>query len=187
MNEFDLGVVAFILVASISIAYGIACTLVLRRLVNHEVMRAASRRFLAHLLESRLFIDDPVLILRSQRDLIVSYFALLRALAPAAAALLMPSVLALFVLQNWFAKAPLPLDRPAVVTAHLKRMCNLTLATPPGVRIDTDALRALASNEVSWRVTPTAAVNTPLLVEGASERIEYRIVTGRSFFGARSM
>lgn len=190
MNEVDLGAVALILLASIGIAYGIACTVLARKFADHGAIRAAGRRLVAHLMELRLFMEDPLLLLRSQRDLIAAYIALLRAFVVPGSSLIIVSVPLLFVLQNWFAKAPLPLHRPAIVTVHLQRMFDVTLTTPPEITIDTDAVRALASNEVSWRVTPIAAVNGRVLVKGASERIEHRIVAGKTFvgrlFGSRS-
>ena len=143
MNEVELGVVAFVLVATISVAYGIACTLVARKLANHDVIRTAGRRFVAHLLELRLFMDDPVLLLGSQRNLIAAYAALLRALVLPALAVVILSVPLLYALQNWFAKAPLPLNCPAVITVHLQRMFDVSLTTPSEVRIDTDAVRVL--------------------------------------------
>src|SRR5438067_2508597 len=61
--------------------YGSAAMFVFRRFTNPELLRQTSNRILAHVLEFRLFLDEPAIILRAQRDLMVENFRLLRQIA----------------------------------------------------------------------------------------------------------
>jgi len=68
----DLGFMALATLIPISILAGIGILLVFRSTSDAVAVRRAKGIAQAHLLEFRLFMDDPVLVLRAQRDLIVA-------------------------------------------------------------------------------------------------------------------
>jgi hypothetical protein len=50
-------------------------------------------------------------------------------------------------------------------TAHDRRLpANVALEAPPEIRVETDAVRLASSNEVLWRIVPTAAGNYTMTV-----------------------
>ncbi len=102
-------------------------------------------------MEFRLFLDEPRLIFKAQRDLLREDLRLFRQIA-------IPCLIAapFFTLVIWqadrvYGRAPLPAGEPVVVTAH----GDAQLHAPAGLVVETPAVRIQRTHEVSWRVRPT--------------------------------
>src|SRR6266700_6999095 len=93
--------------------------LVFRRFTNPESLRRTVNRILAHVLEFRLFLDEPAIILRAQRDLIVENVRLLGQIALPCLILAIPSALLYEPLDRHFGYGPLRVGEPVVVSAPL--------------------------------------------------------------------
>lgn len=158
----DLGLGGLWRVAVFGLAFGVLASLLFRRWTDRELLRVSFRRMRAHLLELRLFADDPVLILRSQRDLLADYVRAMRAVLLPCGILLLPTAVLIPLLHDWFARAPLRIGSPAVVTvrfkgtAQLEDLTNVSLRVPAGIRLDSEALRIVRDREVCWRIVPVA-------------------------------
>jgi hypothetical protein len=131
---------------------------VFRRLTDAVTLRSVVNRILAHLLEFRLFLDEPLIVLRAQRDLARENFHLLRMMALPCAILAIPFMFLVVQLDGFYEHAPLPLGQPAVVTAQMKGVIGETpsLKLPAGIAVETPGVRARNSRQVSWRVRPKA-------------------------------
>jgi hypothetical protein len=104
---------------------------------------------LAHILEFRLFMDEPVLVFQAQRELFMANLRLLRLVFLPCLILTVPFVFLLEYLNDWYGRAPLQIGRAAVITADALNM-------PKGIAIETPAVHI--GSEVSWRVRPTALI-----------------------------
>lgn len=147
----------FLLVLS-GLAYGIVTGLIFHRYSNHPALRRAFSRILAHILEFRLFIDEPRLIFRAQRDLVRANMALLRAVAiPLFAAIALLAV-SWAPLQAQFGQALL--EPGAVQLVSVKSVSpGIDLVAPFGVAVETPALRLPEESATVWRVRALSPVS----------------------------
>jgi hypothetical protein len=144
-------VTAFLELAAIGAIYGFAASLVFRRFTDSARMRRTINRILAHLLEFRLFLDDPRIVLRAQRELIGENIRLLRQIALPSLILAIPFALIYAPMDRHFGHRPLRAGESAVVTAPLAS--GLTeLKAPRGVVVETPGVRVLRTGEIAWRV-----------------------------------
>lgn len=146
----------------ISIASGIGLLWVFQKTSDQAAIRRTKKKLQAHLLEIRLYGDDPAVIWQAQKNLLAAnarYFALM--LRPALVVTL-PMVLLLVVLDGYYGKQPLEVGRPAILTAQLEndatRAGALRLEAPPQIRVETPGVRALAERQISWRIRPIGEV-----------------------------
>lgn len=156
----------FFALAAIGALWGIAAAFVFRRLTNRARAAAAIDRIVAHALELPLFIDEPAVVFRAARDLLVANARLLGAIwLPCA---LMAGFFALLYspLNRTFGFAPLPVNQPTVVTAKTGQARRMELRASRDIAIETPPVRAIAEGEVSWRVRPVSDGPQELIVPG---------------------
>jgi hypothetical protein len=121
LNGIDFGAKAlWTLVPASSIAT-LAALAVFRRLSDAAQFRRSANRIVAHLYELRLFLDEPVLVFRAQRDLVRENLRLLRIVALPSAILVLPFGLLFVEMNAFYGHAPLVVDQPAIVTVQFTR------------------------------------------------------------------
>jgi len=144
---------ALLSLAPLSALCGIVTAFVFRRFGSSGTKQTINR-ILAHVMEFRLFLDEPGVIWKAQRDLIRENLRLFRQIA-------IPCLIAapFFILVMWqadriYGRAPLRAGDAVVVTAH-----GITgdpqLHAPAGVVIETPGVRIPGEREVSWRIRPS--------------------------------
>jgi hypothetical protein len=155
--------IAVVAIALVSVLAGIGMLWVFARCSNQAAIRKSKNRIRAHLYELRLFSDEPSIVFRAQGRLLVENFRLMWHVLPPVLVLAVPMIVAFVYLDAVFGRAPLRIGEQAIVTVQLKN--SLTEATPPpllevpsGVAVSSPAVRILRTNEVSWRILPTAQV-----------------------------
>lgn len=171
MNGVDLGAAALLGIAFASVAVSAIALLLLRRWSDQEAIATTKAHAQAHLLEFRLFVDDPLLVLRSQRDLVIDNIRLMRLLLPAFLILAVPMVLVMWQLEALYGRAPLRVGEAAVVSAPSQQH---SIVAPDGLVVETKPVYIEAEQQTSWRVRPSRATAGMLRV-GSVER---RIVAG---------
>jgi hypothetical protein len=159
IRDVDLGVTAFAGVAVASVAAAVIALYILRRWSDQKSMAEVRSRMAAHLLEFRLFMDEPALILRSQRDLLVDNARLMRLLALPLLILAIPMGLLMWQLDALYARAPLRPGQAAAVTTQERQS---SIAVPDGVAVETEPVFLQATNQTCWRIRPTRAVSGTL-------------------------
>jgi len=100
VTEIDLGMPALASLVPISILSGIGMLLVFRRTSDQAAVRLAKSLVTAHLLEFRLFMDEPRLILKAQRDLIVANARFLKLMLRPLLVLALPMALLLAAMEG---------------------------------------------------------------------------------------
>lgn len=168
----------------VSVVYGFVAALVLRRFSDRAAVQAAMNRMIAHVMEFRLFLDTPSLVLRAQRDLFVENLRLLRLL-------LVPSIMlavvfiALFPqLDALYGHAPLTPNEPSVVSVRIDG--TAALEVPPGISIETPPVHSLQDHRMSWRVRPMGTTAGDLRITQGSRVLTKRIVAGKGFLDGYS-
>jgi len=139
-------------------------------------------RIVAHLMEFRLFGDEPALILRAQRDLITANLEMLRQAAIPSLILLIPLGLLISFGDALFAHAALSRDQATTLTVKYfpteGPIPEVLLRAASGVRVETPPVRVPGEREVSWRVRPTRALCAELTVVSARQEIGKKICAG---------
>lgn len=165
MTEIDLGMPALASLIPISILTGIGILLVFRHTSDQSAIRRAKGVATAHLLEFRLFMEEPRLILRAERDLIVANARFLKLMLRPVLVLTLPTALLLAALEAFYGHAPLPVGEPAIVTAQLKQDgAPLLLRAPAGIAVETPAVHVPAERQVSWRIRPLHSTTAELQI-----------------------
>lgn len=169
----------------LSVLAGIGMLWVFGRVSNQEEIRRTRKKLQAYLLELRLFGDEPGLIWRAQRNLLLGNFKYIGLMLKPALILTAPMVLLLVHLDAFYGRAPLPLEKPAVLTVQLNgRLANNApapeLTAPEGLAIETPAVRLLEEGQFSWRVRPKAPAEGTLTFLWNGARWEKSVVAGHN-------
>jgi arylsulfatase A-like enzyme len=149
---------------------GIFTALVFRRFASAGT-RQTVNRIRAHMMELRLFLDEPSLIAKAQWDLLRENLRLFRQIA--VPTLITAPVLALVMWQAdaIYGRAPLRAGEPVVVTASANTS-DARLEAPPDVVVETPAVRIPRLHQVSWRIRPLKPFSGRLTVNGNSSHID---------------
>jgi hypothetical protein len=146
--------------ALVSLAVAVAMLLVVRRTSNQAAVGAAKRGIWAGLFEIRLFAEDPVAILRAERDVLRHNFAYVRHSFVPLLWMIVPLTLVMAQLQSLYAyRAIEPGESflfemklaPDTSSASTPRP-RITLRVPPGLRAETQEVWNPSSAELSWRL-----------------------------------
>ncbi len=144
---------ALLTLVPLSAFCGFVTAFVFRRFGSSGTKQTVNR-ILAHVMELRLFLDEPAVIWRAQRDLIRENLRLFRQIA-------IPCLIAapFFALVMWqadriYGRAPLRAGEAVVVTAH-GVAGDPQLQAPAGVVVETPGVRIPGKHEVSWRIRPS--------------------------------
>jgi len=169
--------------ALISAAAGVAMLLILRRGSNQESIRAVKRQAQAHLMEMRIFGDEPTILWKALKALVTSNLRYMGLMLRPALLLAIPFAILLVHLEAFYGRAPLPVGAATTVTVALhgsidgQAPCPV-LEAPTGVLVETPGVRLLEERQVSWRIRPKAAVSSHLRVRVQNEVIDKAIEAG---------
>jgi hypothetical protein len=184
MNQVDLGPEALWSLGVVSALAGLAIMYVFRRWSDQHKLRATANRMLAHLMEFRLFVDEPALVMQAQHDLFVENWHLLRFLARPSLILVIPSIILLAQMDACYGRAPLRIGEAAVVTVQFKNTVRaakieIVLKTPTAIRAETPGVLIVSVNQMSWRIRPIARSSGELQVIGPEHAITKSIAAGQ--------
>jgi len=160
----------------VSLIYGLAAALAFRGLSDEASIRVTIDRMMAHVLEFRLFVDSPALVLRAQRDLARENLHLLRLIILPSATLAVIFIALYPQLEAIYGHGPLKVGEPSVVTAHLNEAA--TLEAPVGITVETPGVHSTHDGEVSWRVRPLGRTTGELKIRYRGGTLTKRIVAG---------
>jgi hypothetical protein len=166
VNEVDLGLPALAGLIPASVLFTAAALLVFRSCSDQPAIRRTKSLAQAHLLEFSLFKDEPRLVFRAQRDLLLDNLRLLRLLLPSVLILALPGMVLFGLLDACYGRAKLPVGQPAVVTAQLAGDSDsATLFPVDGIRVETEPVRVAADRQLVWRIRPLQPASGRLRLE----------------------
>jgi hypothetical protein len=142
------------MIAPAGLLYGLIAAVIFRRTTDPRRIRQTVNHILAHIMEFRLFIDEPALVWRAQKDAFRANLTLLRHIALPCA--LMAGLFAVLwvPMEQYFGHEPLHPGEATVMTSHTDRAPEV-----PGIVVETPGVRIPRTGEVSWRIRPVRPVS----------------------------
>jgi hypothetical protein len=162
----------------ISALTGVAMLWVFGRFSNQAAIRRAKARLQAHLYELRLFADEPSLIWRAQKGLLASNARYLGLMLKPAIVLTIPMIPLLVQLDCFYGRSPLAVGEPAIVAVTMKDATPPGLQGPPGIRVETPAVRVPRENLILWRIRPQQEAAGALRFVLSDAILEKTVVSG---------
>jgi len=160
----------------VSLIYGLAMALTFRRFSDQVSLRATVNRMMAHVMEFRLFLDSPALVLRAQRDLLRENLHLLRLIILPCAILALIFIVLFPQLDAMYGRAPLKTGERSLVAARLDG--DAVLEAPAGIEVETPGVHTTHDRKVSWRVRALGRTSGELKVHHDGRVLTKRIVAG---------
>ncbi len=173
MTAVELGVGALAGLGAAGLVCGVVSVAVFAWLADGEAMRRAARRMAADLLEMRLYLDEPGVVLGAQRDLLGANGRMLQAVAKPLAVLAPAMFLIGAVLDGIYGRAPLKVGEAAVVTVAWRGegggQGSAVLRARGCVAVETPGVRVPSRAQVSWRIRAAGACKGTLeVVDGGN-------------------
>src|SRR5882724_1380024 len=169
--------------AMLALYAAVAMLWVFKKTSNPVRIRSVKRLVQAHLLEMRLFRDEPAVVWRAQGALLASNAKYIALMLLPALWIALPLTLLFVQLEAFLGRAPLPLNQDAIVTIAMREPFDAqkaapTLVVPAGILALTPPVRIQGERQISWRIRPIAPVsgNLRFLVDG--QTVDKRIETG---------
>lgn len=153
----------------VSAIYGLVAALVLARFSDRAEVRRTTNRMIAHVMEFRLFLNSPALVLRAQRDLLHENFHLLRLIFLPCVILALLFTLLFPQLDAMYGHTPLRIGERAIVTARAFQ--GATLEVPPGIEVETPGAYNVHERQTSWRIQALGRVSGELKIGSSTKRI----------------
>lgn len=161
--------------------YGLAAALAFRRWSDEASLRRTVNLMMAHVMEFRLFLDSPALVLRAQRDLLRDNLHLLRLMALPGVVLAGLFIVLFPQLDAMYGHTPLRAGQSSVVTAQLGDAAlsgSPSLEAPAGIEVETPGVRAVHDRQVSWSVRPLGRASGELKLRYDGRVLTKQIVAG---------
>jgi hypothetical protein len=157
---------------AIAAVAGLALLWAFGRFSDQQRIQLAKRKLRAHLYAFRLFADEPALIFRAQKQLLIWNARYMGLMLKPAVVVLIPTAALLLFLDGVYGRRPLEPGETAIVTAQ----ADSGTLEGRGVVVETPALRLPDEHRVMWRVRVTGAGSVILHAPGGA--IEKRVECG---------
>lgn len=127
------------------------------RFSDQAKIRGVRRRIKASLYEMRLFVDEPRVLLRAQKQLIAANLRYLGLMLRPVVVIAVPMFLLMAWLDSLYGYRPLHPGEPALLTVQVRPEIDLrsvrpALEVPPGVAVETPAVRIPEERRFCWRI-----------------------------------
>lgn len=173
-----------LILVALSLLAGIGMLWVFRKASNQKRIAAVKRRVQAHLLELRVFRDEPAVMWSAQKSLFAANLRYMALMLQPALWMALPLAIALVYVDAYYGHSPLPVGEPAVVTVAMRAPLDANapppklLPPPQGFVVETEGVRVMDERQVSWRIRPSgeASGELHLIVDGRT--IDKRIEAG---------
>ncbi len=167
----------------VSFLTGLVLLLVFRYTSNQRGIRAAKDLIISHLLEVLLYRDELRVVMRAQARLAKDNLRYLgHALVPLI--FMIPLVVVLLIqIDLRYGRRPLRVGERTILAVGLRPgtadLAQVSLRAPPGIEIETPALRMPAADEVDWRLRADAPGDYALRIGVGGKEYLKRLVVGR--------
>ncbi len=162
-----------------SVLIGVGMLWVVGKTSNQRAIERAKKRMQAHLLEMRLYRDEPSLLFRAQGNLLLHNVLYVRHMLRPALFLALPMVVLFAHFDAVYGRRPLRVGESALLTADTELSGQEISLTGSGAfEVESVSVTALAAQQVSWRIRAVAAGGGVLTLETPQGRIEKTAVAG---------
>ena len=178
------GMSPWIPMAVVSLLTGFLMLLIYRAVSNQRGILRVKNQIKAHLLELRLFKNDLGVSLRAQGRILAANLKYIGYAFKPLLVMIVPVMLILIQLNDWFGSRPLAVGESALVKARLAEgyspvETGLRLEAPDGIVLETDPLRIEEDREVDWRIRAvTPGVHELVLRWGDRSAVKTVVVDG---------
>jgi hypothetical protein len=166
---------------AIAIASGFAMLWVFARFSDGERIQLAQRKIRASLYAFRLFADEPALIFRAQKQLLLWNARYLRLMLGPSMVIFVPAVILLMQLEAVYGSRPLAAGESAIVTAQFNAGVDVRALAPTlvgrGIVVETPAVRT--PGQACWRVRPASAASGSVWLRVAGAAVSKTVQAGR--------
>lgn len=159
---------------------------VFRLTSNQAGVKAAKNRIKAHLLEMRLYRDQPSVIFRAQGRILLANLNYMGHNARPLAVMIIPLVLILAHLNTRFGYEALNTGEPFLLkvltsqNAALPSDMELRIDAPAGIVIETPPVRIDDEREAVWRLSARESGPTKIAIRAGSDVAEKSLAVGTS-------
>lgn len=142
---------------AISLVTGVLLLMVFRYTSNQSAIKQAKDKIKAHILELSLYRDNLKITLNALANILTYNLVYLKHLVPSLLIIMPIMILILVQLHLRYQYRPLTAGESVLVkcrlTSHIQdRTVQVSLQTPPAIRLDTPVLRIPEQNEFNWRI-----------------------------------
>jgi hypothetical protein len=142
--------------AAFSVIWGLLASLIFRRFTDRAALRVVRKRMYAHLLEIRLYSEEPGLVWNAQKALFADNLRFLALTARPVLIMAVPFALLYSPIDSIYGWRPIEVGHSAVVTLQipeeLAQDTPYLLRPPPGIFVETPPVRIFGARQISWRV-----------------------------------
>jgi len=167
---------------AIAAAAGAAMLWVFRRFSDQAAVALAKRRLWAYLYAFRLFGDEPSLIFRAQKQLLIWNGRYLALMLRPAAVMILPTLLLLTGLDAIYGHRPLAAGESTVVTAQFRSGSDVDGVAASleghGIAVETPPVRIPEERQVCWRVRVTGAGDGSVVLRASGTVIRKTLQSG---------
>jgi hypothetical protein len=157
---------------AIAAVTGVALSWVWKRFADQARVAQAKRQIRARLYAMRLYADDPALVLRAQRQLLVWMARYLAQMGRPMAVASVPLLVLFVQLDHVYGHLRLAAGEAAVVTARFGGDAGLGMPDASlegrGLVVETEGVRVPGRREICWRVRAGAATGSVILRVGGT-------------------
>jgi hypothetical protein len=153
------------------------------RLSDRKALAGATNRLRAHLMELRLFADEPALVWTAQWDLVKANGVFLWTMLKPLALLAMPAVLLMWQLEPFYARTPMRVGEVALLTMDADQPLTSQPVLQPAhaISVETGAVRWNENRSATWRLRASGAGVTPLPLAWDGGTMHAEVVSGDLF------
>ena len=167
----------------VSVATGIGMLWIFRHTSDQTAIRKTKKKLQAHLLEMRLYADDPLVVWRAQKRLFAENARYILLMLQPALVATVPMILLLIVLDGYYGRQPLRLGEETLVTIQMADPINPELPSPElrapdEIAVLTPAVRAMSQQQVSWRIKPLQEFSGHLSVVNGDTTVTKNVRAG---------
>lgn len=166
--------------AILSAVIGLGMLWVVGKTSNQRAIGRTKKRMQAHLLEMRLYRDDPTILVRAQGLLILSNLRYIGLMLKPAVFLALPMVVLYAHFDAVYGRRPLGIGEPALVAVRTE-LSSAQLALKGSDEVAVDSLPVSSRNlrQVTWRVRAVQTGVGVLSLETPEGPVEKAAVSGR--------
>jgi len=156
------------------------------RFSDQTKIRRVRRQIKASLYEMRLFVDEPLVLFRAQKQLIVSNFRYVGMMLRPVLLILAPMLFLMTLLDAVYGYRPLHAGEAALLTVYVRPDVDLRVAQPEiqassGVAVDSPMVRIPGEQRLCWLIRPTRAGSATLRVSLQGSVYEKSLQAGAGF------
>lgn len=172
--------------AILSLVTGVAMLIAFRYVSNQRGIKRSKARVISELLAIRLFKDDPWMTIKCLGGALKSNLGYLRYMMTPLVVLLVPVVLLLIQMEQWYGSEPLAPGEATRVAIALDKKgdvasldgVKLLPATDGSYTVESRPMRIPALGEVNWRIRAKNPGDAVLRFEVDGKTVEKRLAIG---------